>query len=343
MVDEDLFHDIELAISARDLKDLERFGISDPLCRIVEFNKKTNDWKEICSTEPMKNNLNPDWKAVPFRYYFEKNQRIKFFIMDSDKNKPTKLMGQAEITIPKLMRAPNLTIEMPLEGSGKNSKLIVHGVMKEQKAPKMLDFLKTWRLDLSVAIDFTASNLEEGLHEMGPNNMYEKSIAMVGSVLEPYDTDSHWPVFGFGGKPPGETSVNHCFPLTGNLQAPCVQGVEQTLGLYRSVMPNIKLSGPTKFAPILTTFRNWCAKCSNVYNVLLILTDGMINDMVETKNVLCELAKLPCSVIIVGIGSDPDVFEDMIELDGDTHPVKDSNGVPICRDIVQFVEFQKCI
>ena len=243
--------------------------------------------------------------------------------MDSDKNKPTKLMGEAEITIPKLMRAPMMTIEMPLEGknSGKKSSLIVHSIMKENKEPKMPDYLKTWRLDLSVAIDFTASNLEDDLHVMSEKNMYEKTISEVGGVLEPYDNDRKWPVFGFGGKPPGSNTVSHCFPLTGNLQAPCVEGVEQTIGLYRQVLPNIKLSGPTKFGEILTTYRNWCAKCSNVYNVLLILTDGMIHDMSETKDILCELAKLPCSVIIVGIGEDSDVFDDMYELDGDKNPV----------------------
>jgi hypothetical protein len=264
--------------------------------------------------------------------------------MDSDKSKPTKLMGQAEITIPRLMRAPMMTIEMPLEGkgSGKKSSLIVYAVMKEHKEPKMLDYLKTWRLDLSVAIDFTASNIDDELHAMNEKNMYEKTIAEVGGVLEPYDTDRTWPVFGFGGKPPGSSTVSHCFPLTGNLQAPCVQGVEQTIGLYRSVLPNIKMSGPTYFGEILKTYRNWCAKCTDVYNVLLILTDGMIHDMKESKDILCELAKLPCSVIIVGIGEDSSVFDDMYELDGDKNPVKDSNGTPIVRDIVQFVEFHKC-
>ena len=56
---------------------------------------------------------------------------------------------------------------------------------------------------------------------------------------------------------------------------------------------------------------------------------------------MCELAKLPCSVIIVGIGEDYSDFGRMYELDGDENPVKDSNGKPIMRDIVQFVEFHK--
>ena len=38
------------------------------------------------------------------------------------------------------------------------------------------------------------------------------------------------------------------------------------------------------------------------YNILLILSDGQINDMGQTVDVLVEAAKLPLSVIIVGIG-----------------------------------------
>jgi hypothetical protein len=38
------------------------------------------------------------------------------------------------------------------------------------------------------------------------------------------------------------------------------------------------------------------------YNVLLLLTDGVIHDMPETKRILVELSSLPCSVIIVGVG-----------------------------------------
>ena len=39
------------------------------------------------------------------------------------------------------------------------------------------------------------------------------------------------------------------------------------------------------------------------YNILLLLTDGIINDMPDTKRQLVELSALPCSVIIVGVGN----------------------------------------
>ena len=39
------------------------------------------------------------------------------------------------------------------------------------------------------------------------------------------------------------------------------------------------------------------------YNLLLLLTDGKIDDMIETKSILVEASNYPISVIIVGIGN----------------------------------------
>jgi Copine len=36
---------------------------------------------------------------------------------------------------------------------------------------------------------------------MGPNNQYESALTNVGLVVEPYDSDRSFPVFGFGGIP----------------------------------------------------------------------------------------------------------------------------------------------
>jgi hypothetical protein len=45
---------------------------------------------------------------------------------------------------------------------------------------------------------------------------------MVGSIVEPYDADRSFPVFGFGGTPThmGNYATSHCFPLNGNADNP---------------------------------------------------------------------------------------------------------------------------
>jgi hypothetical protein len=53
---------------------------------------------------------------------------------------------------------------------------------------------------------------------MGPSNQYEAAILNVGQVVEPYDADRSFPVYGFGGIPRhmGQSSTNHCFAMNGN-------------------------------------------------------------------------------------------------------------------------------
>jgi copine 5/8/9 len=71
---------------------------------------------------------------------------------------------------------------------------------------------------------------------------------------------------------------------------------------------------------------------------MLILTDGAIHDMAETKKLIVQNSNLPLSIVIVGIGNAD--FENMNELDGDSG-LYNSYGQKCPRDIVQFVPFNK--
>ena len=75
----------------------------------------------------------------------------------------------------------------------------------------------------------------------------------MGSILEVYDNDRSFPVYGFGGVPRylNYSQVSHCFPLNGNDQNPEVQGVGNLMQLYRSTLPQIALAGPTRFSNII--------------------------------------------------------------------------------------------
>ena len=74
---------ITLYISARNLKNLDVFTKSDPKCEVQEF--VSNKWVVIGKTETINNNLNPDFKtSIPMSYYFEKIQKLRFRVIDSD-------------------------------------------------------------------------------------------------------------------------------------------------------------------------------------------------------------------------------------------------------------------
>jgi hypothetical protein len=162
--------------------------------------------------------------------------------------------------------------------------------------PTMMDYLRSgWVVSLSVAIDFTASNGElsssDSLHYIDPydpNKMtaYEQAIYQVGSILEPYDHDRQFPVFGFGAKPRfmGIDQVLHCFNLNGQ-ENPQVYGVQGILEAYRNALTNgIGLYGPTNFQPCLKTMIDFISARGGAaeYNIMLYITDGAITDMDDT-------------------------------------------------------------
>ena len=109
--------------------------------------------------------------------------------------------------------------------------------------------------------------------------------------------------------------------------------------LYRQALKGTSLSGPTYFKYILSVVLEYMKANMQMqmYHILLILTDGAIHDMKETKDLIVECSTYPLSIIIIGIGNAD--FSNMIELDGDEVALRNSRGQLAARDIVQFVKF----
>jgi hypothetical protein len=211
------------------------------------------------------------------------------------------------------------------------------------------DFLKGGvQLNLIVAVDFTASNRHPAdpasLHHLAPGgdslNPYEQCIRAVGEILCPYDSDQLFPVLGFGAKVGGV--IQHCFPLTLNPSAPCVQGLQGILGAYQHALRQVELSGPTLFSHVIRYASQLAVTSyqeSRTYTILLIVTDGVINDMQDTTDAIVDAGRLPLSIIIVGVGNAD--FGAMDVLDADDVPLVSRAGHKMCRDLVQFVPFNR--
>jgi len=213
---------------------------------------------------------------------------------------------------------------------------------------RFIDYIESGlQMSLGVAIDFTSSNGEptnpNSMHYVdGPEpNDYEHAIRACGSIVCHYDSDQLYQVYGFGAVIPPNVNTNHCFNLTFKDNAN-VKGIEGIIKTYKKSLKILQLDGPTYFTPLLRNMVDYIKfqtlkSRSSIYYILLILTDGQIHDMQLTKDVICEAAYLPLSIIIVGIGNSE--FSHMIELDGDKIPIKNKKGVQVERDIVQFVRF----
>ena len=206
-----------------------------------------------------------------------------------------------------------------------------------------VDYLKAGvQIGLSVAIDFTGSNGNpndvKSLHFINGQepNQYERAIYACGNILAYYDYDQMFPCYGFGAKinnqPTPIFNLNFQPDPNINLIPNIIQEYHKSLGI-------VKLWGPTNFGPILQATNNMIKSENNKlkYNILMILTDGMIDDVDNTINELVAGSFLPLSVIIIGVGGAD--FTNMNVLDADENPLISSQGVRAARDIVQFVPF----
>lgn len=127
--------------------------------------------------------------------------------------------------------------------------------------------------------------------------------------------------------------------MNGRFDEPEIRGIDGILNTYKKNLRGIYMAGPTFFSSVMDVFMDFALEGRDLktYFVLLILTDGEIHDMVETKRMIVETSRLPCSVIIVGVGGED--FEMMHELDSDDKILKSDKNIKAKRDIVQFVRF----
>lgn len=152
--------------------------------------------------------------------------------------------------------------------------------------PSFLDYVRGgMELAFIVALDFTASNgnpsMPDSLHYVDATgrtlNQYAQAILSVGRVIEFYDNDKQFPLYGFGGKAPGGSVANHCFALNGDEAHPEVAGVQGILNTYYRSLQLIQLSGPTIFSQIINRAADIArgarqTQDSQKYHVLLIIT-----------------------------------------------------------------------
>lgn len=221
-----------------------------------------------------------------------------------------------------------------------------------QEEPGFLDYIfGGCELSLLIGIDFTKSNGQlsdpASLHyQVGDKvNEYIEAISAVGDILQYYDSDKKIPVFGFGAKlPPSFSHVSHCFALNGNIFDPEVQGIDEVISFYRKSCQEVHFHGPTIFSHIIRMTAE-CAALAQVsqetqrYFLLLIITDGIINDMEATVHEIVEASRLPLSIIIVGVGTED--FSMMKDLDSDDKKlVSRVSKKTMERDIVQFVPYR---
>uniref|UniRef100_G3NAP5 Copine 3 n=1 Tax=Gasterosteus aculeatus aculeatus TaxID=481459 RepID=G3NAP5_GASAC len=294
---------VNFEVEARKLDNKDFFGKSDPY---LEFYKQTaTGWQLAHRTEVVNNNLNPTWK--PFRIPLQS-------LCGADLEKPIK--------VPKYIFLPNLLKWFECVNSKKKQKKKGYknsGVVSVKLCQEytFLDYIMGGcQINFTVAIDFTGSNGDpkspQSLHYISPQGVNEYLSAT-------------WSV-GRG------------------RSDPFCAGIEGVVEAYRVCLPQVKLYGPTNFSPIINHVACFAKQAlqqttASQYFVLLIITDGVITDMDETRGAIVNASRLPMSIIIIGVGGAD--FSAMEFLDGDDGRLRSQTGEAAMRDIVQFVPYRQ--
>jgi hypothetical protein len=302
--------------------------------------------------------LNPQWPIARIRTSLlnmaDPKQPLFIEVWDYDSPKKSDFIGSATILVENLIQTGFTVALINAKKSTKKKNYTDSGHLKVVQCSVgpllcMTHWTRGGRLsfELTVAVDFTSSNgspsSSSSLHEKkSGNNQYQQVMRSVGKVLLPYDADGKIAAYGFGGS--RNLSTSHCFPL--KKDQPEVIGLEGLMEAYDEALQRMSLSAPTLANEVISAvansadalYKRSAADGIITYSILLLITDGELNDMYATVGQIVRASYLPLSIIIVGVGSAQ--FDGMEGLDADLRLLKFGKQLAQ-RDIVQFVPYLK--
>ncbi|TSM52260.1 Copine-8 [Bagarius yarrelli] len=263
----------------------------------------------IChKTEVVKNTLDPVWQAfkIPVRALCngDSDRAIKIEVYDWDRDGGHDYIGEFKTSYRELSidqsqfsvwEVVNLKKKKKKKKKYHNSGTVTLLSCLIDVEVTFLDYIKGGtQINFTVAIDFTASNgnpsQPTSLHYMNPYqiNAYAMALRAVGEIIQDYDSDKMFPALGFGAKLPPYGRVSHEFPLNGNPENPYCSGIAGVIEAYYQSLKSVRLYGPTYFSPVINHVARYASliKDGSEYFILLIISDGVISDMAQTKEAI---------------------------------------------------------
>ena len=348
---------VRMALSAREL-DRKHIVSTDPFLVISRLRRigDEDEFVPVYNGEVARRTSAPEWNEVILSGQKlcngDVNRTLLFQVFDHRVTGQHVLIGEFMTTLAELQRKRSR--EFVLQKHQRSGRLrhdcgtVFFRDFAILREHTFLDYLtRGCQISLIVGIDFTMSNghpsMPKSLHYRDSDrpNEYVLALRAVGDILIHYDSDNMVPVYGFGAKMPGEDSVSHCFNVNLRNDNSEVHQVEGIVDAYYKALDALTLAGPTHLHEVLNLAIREASEHASQndqrYYILVIVTDGICNDMQETIDSIIRASSLPLSIVVVGVG-DAD-FKDMVLLDADDKALE-VNGRRMERDIVQFVPFR---
>uniref|UniRef100_A0A3Q0KS66 Copine, putative n=1 Tax=Schistosoma mansoni TaxID=6183 RepID=A0A3Q0KS66_SCHMA len=359
---------IFIKMNGANLDKKDFFGKSDPYVIIYRRNER-GKLQKCYRSEVIKNTLFPDWK--PILICLDRlcggniDCELYFRCFDWDgavgdsedvDTEIDDLIGEFNTTVSRLLNSNENGIEFQLINMPKkkrkkcyqNSGLLTVKLYFAQSKFSFLDYIfGGLSINVVVAVDMSThasmnsiTNTPSQQIELSQSHTeYEVAIQAVMEILQEYDSDQLFPAFGFGAKVSSGGKLSHRYPLVNVNNCYC-KGMVGVLSAYRRCLTDLYSSGPILFSPIIREVSEAAkrSEAADNYYVLLILTNGTVDDWIETKKSVIETSFLPISIIVLGVGGGK--FSEMEILDQDFGLLKVGQE-QACRDNVQFVQMRR--
>lgn len=313
---------LTLQFSAHNLPKVSGFfSTCDPfitISRILEDGNPQRVWRNL----PLKFTSHPTWPVIdiPLQVLCNGDLDLPLHIelLDWNSNGEHVPIGYWDIPIRSLISKSEWEVSLTNSANTDCGVLHVSNISLDRH-PTFLQYVRGGcKLTVAIGIDFTQNNGEpsdpKSYHYWDAThhtlNQYEKAISSVGSILEEYDDDKMFPVYGFGAKVRDSVTrefspTQHWFPLSNSNEE--VRGVGGILELYRQSMRNIQFDQPILMKPLIDHVvrrcQGTCTQDNQKYTVLLLLTCGGIADFEQTIDSIVHAAAIaPLSIIIAGVG-----------------------------------------
>jgi len=341
---------------------LEKFNL---YFRFEKLNPEDQTWKTVWKSEVVKDNQNPTWGSarLPLQLLCDDdpNTQVKMTIWDWNRFQPDNIVGFVETTVNDMVQQslrgiPVYNVMLEKKRILRGTKLKKAGIIKVLKAnilqiPSMLQFISGGcRMDLMFAIDCTKTNgdwrEEESQHFHSSTwlNDYQAAIHKIATIYGAFDGEKDYAMWGYGAKINGQ-QVQQPF-----LMGEKLKNADALIEAYdRNFAPDnsaFELGDNGYLKPVVQAGMYRAIKNNQVsqcYSTLVVLTTGEVNDVVDAIDVICAAAEdAPLSIVIIGVGNDDFQFVDLLLGYGDeSGKLRHSNGVPINREVVNFVTFQE--
>jgi len=293
------------ACSATNLDKKDFMDKSDPFIQVQRINQD-GSFHLAHRTRWVAQNLNPKWRPFEIELgqlcYGDKNRQFLIECLDHDDNGRHDLIGTCKTTVERIITKKDATLPLINEKkkAKKNKKYVDSGKLHFDSAflwhdYTFLDYIQNGtELDFTIAIDFTRSNGPindtSSLHYLSDHvpNQYQIALRALGEILQYYCRTQTFNAYGFGAKLPGDAEhVHFAFPLNFTTGDPTVQGIDGLLAAYIEAVGAVTLSAPANFLPVIRkaahrAFGFQKRGDNHKYEVLVILSNGIINDMTQT-------------------------------------------------------------